>query len=569
MVANPFSRGLAEPVRPAPAKPRPVRPYDPTRRRPLPRVEPLRPTPPPRPSGPLFPGTPKRPVVPFGRPVIAPIPAVSRWWLLKFGLRALPWLNLALTAYDLWLLYNQWQKPAGATDCGRLVKPYPQYLRYYPRNWGCFADQPGPVEFTTWSPSRPVLIQTQPRNFPTHARHESLWWKHITNPEEAPEVPKVGFPEVALPLPPVDVPFPYPFAPTPLPNLPYSPSRPREEQDPSVRPRPDSPLLPDPFLPGVPPTEPGPGVQPEPFTPPRPIDTRPRPHPNSPTPEWPFPGIPPEVVPGPWPEPYPGTGPRAPDPNNPNLPGVVPSPKPSIDIGGSPGGPPEQVTPEPGLHYPIPTPRPERERKRRFKGKQAAMWNKLLEQLGGTYMEFDDFVGALYKGIPWKYRRWRGRDGVWRDRDITSDARALRIWEYFEKYNITVGLTELAKMWATDKAIGAFGRKLKKQTRDLGDKGLYSGASGLGRGTPLSNHEEEARKKTISEKYEATKKDREYWKYIDMGSAGWFKQKRLRPDTEIPWFRRETRHVGSSSGGQSYNKRGRDQPYYTAYRGNK
>ena len=190
-----------------------------------------------------------------------------------------------------------------------------------------------------------------------------------------------------------------------------------------------------------------------------------------------------------------------------------------------------------------------------------------MNKFGGRYMEYDDFISALYKGIPWKFRRWRGRDGVWRDRDITSVSRAQRMWEYMEKYNVKVGIGELAKTYLTDKAFGAFGRILKERTRHLGDKGLYAGASGLGRGTPLDSREEDARKKLIREKYQRERKDREYWKYINMGEAGWFRQKRLRPDTEIPWARRETRHVGSSASGQRYNKRGRGGSYYVPSRG--
>lgn len=567
MVANPFSRGLAEPARPSPARPRP-KPYDPTRRRPLPRVEPLRPTPPSRPPGPMFPGRPRPPRVPFGRPAIAPVPVVARWWLLKWGLRAIPWLNIALTAYDLWLLYQQWTEPPSGHDCNRDPQPgFPQYYRWY-ATAACLAAvdiRPPNIEIQShWSDTHRYLGLWEPFLLPSFPLWNTMkWWgPYEENPgwEFTDDMP---VPLVVQPLPPEPVPFPYPFAPTPWPNLPYSPSRPSEEQNPNIRPRPDSPLLPDPFLPGVPPTEPGPGIQPEPFTPPRPI-TRPRPHPNSPSPEWPFPGISPEVVPGPWPVPSSPSPPVRPGP----VP-AVPAPIPSIDLGPDPTLPGTGVTPEPGWHAPRPPFKEEKERKRRFKGGVAAEWQAALQALGGTYMEYDDFVSALYKGIPWKYRRWRGKDGVWRDRDITSLDRSKRIFEYLEKYNVKVGIQELAKMWLTDKAIGKFGQKLKERTRDLGNDGLYAGASGLGRGTPLSNRQEEARKQVIRDKYQREKKDREYWKYINMGAAGWFRQKRLRPDTEIPWLRRETRHTGSSVAGQSYNRRGRGGSYYSTSKGNK
>ncbi|AXH74990.1 MAG: hypothetical protein [Microviridae sp.] len=560
MVANPFSRGLAEPARPSPARPRPV-PYDPTRRRPLPRVEPLRP--PPRPSGPLFPGRPRPPRIPFGRPVIAPLPAISRWWLLKLGLRALPWLNLALTAYDIYLLLKEWNAGPATGDCGRSPEPgFPQYLRFYSVQCASQVDSRVGVLKTEWDSANRYLVEWQPFLLPTFPLWSALryWGPYEADPGF--ELPEEGLPpDVRQPLPPEPVPFPYPYSPTPWPNLPYSPSRPAEEQNPNIRPRPDSPLLPDPFLPGVDPTEPGPGYQPEPHTPVRPIQRpTPRPHPNSPSPEWPFPGISPEVVPGPWPSSPP------PIPPVPGLP-VPPVPIPSIDLGPDPSLPGVGVTPEPGFHWRIPPFREERERKRRLNGKVAGMWMEAMEKLGGSYMEYDDFVSALYKGIPWKYRRWRGKDGVWRDRDITSLDRSKRIFEYMEKYNVKVGIQELAKMWLTDKAIGKFGSKLKERTRDLGNAGLFQGTRGLGSGTPLDNRAEEARKDVIRAKYDREKKDREYWKYINMGEAGWFKRKALRPDTEIPWFRRETRHTGSAVAGQSYNRRGRAKPYYTSNRG--
>lgn len=559
MVANPFSRGLAEPARPSPGRPRPM-PYDPVRRRPLPRVEPLR-LPPAKPSGPLFPGTPRRPYIPFGRPAIAPTPIMNRWLLWRFGLRAIPWLGLALTAYDLWVLYKEWTPDPGYRDCGREPTPgFPHYFRWWGGGCAASVDSRYPAYMSShWTDTHRYLAEWEPFLYDWFPLWNTMkeWGPYFEDPGWV--FPDDGtLPVEISPVPPDFVPFPYPFAPTPWPNIPYSPSRPSEEQNPNIRPRPDSPLLPDPFLPGVPPTEPGPGVHPEPHTPVRPIDTRPRPHPNSPSPVWPFPGISPDVVPGPWPD----TPPVGPYP--PRQP-VAPLPVPSIDLKPTPITPNVPgVTPEPGFHYPRPPFTEEKERKRRLNGRVAGMWMDAMNKLGGTYMEYDDFIGALYKGIPWKYRRWRGRDGVWRDRDITSFDRAQQIYNYLEKYNVKVGIEELAKMYLTDKAIGKFGQALKNRTRDLGENGLFSGTRGLGSGTPLNSSDEEARKKVIREKYQRERKDREYWKYTDMGSAGWMREKRLRPDTEIPWFRRETRHTGSSVSGQKYDRRGSGQSYYSS-----
>jgi len=192
---------------------------------------------------------------------------------------------------------------------------------------------------------------------------------------------------------------------------------------------------------------------------------------------------------------------------------------------------------------------------------------QFLEKLGGSYMEVDDYVGALYKGIPWKYRRWRGKDGVWRDRDITSVDRARRIGEYFNQYNIAAGLKELAQMYVTDKAFGKVGTALKRKTAELGQENLWSGARGTGADVPLNRQDEEARKKLVRERYEANKKDRYYYKTDYLETGGFFRRKVSRPDTEIPWFRRGTRHKGSAATGQTYNRRGRGNSYYASNRG--
>ena len=58
----------------------------------------------------------------------------------------------------------------------------------------------------------------------------------------------------------------------------------------------------------------------------------------------------------------------------------------------------------------------------------------------GSYTEVDDTVAALYKGLPWKLRRWRGRDGVWRDRDITSVDRAKRLYQLLGQLDVQKGV---------------------------------------------------------------------------------------------------------------------------------
>lgn len=86
----------------------------PAPRRALPRVEPLKP----RPMKPAkFPGMP-RPSGPFGKRMPLPttippvVPRIALPWL-RIAARLNPWLFAALTAYELWQLYRDWQPPQG------------------------------------------------------------------------------------------------------------------------------------------------------------------------------------------------------------------------------------------------------------------------------------------------------------------------------------------------------------------------------------------------------------------------------------------------------------------------
>lgn len=562
MVANPFNRGSPKRANPNPSPVRPNRPTDPTRRRGLPRVEPLRPPRPSRPA-PLFPGTPRRPAVPFGRPAIQPVPALMPWKLARFGLRALPWLNLALTAWDIYQLYKQWNPDPNADYLWcRDETGKPIVYRWMPGMWGCsgVSWQPEP---NVWTPATPSLVKFEKQTPVDWIWYAMERWYYEGPPDDNIPLPEEGLPEpVIAPMPPLEVPFPFPFAPMPTPNIPFPLTRPGQEHGPGIRPRPDSPLPPEVLPPAMPPGEPGPGFSPEPGAPVRP--TQPiKPPAHWPTPVNPFPGFPPVPNIPAWP-----VAPSAPGGDGIMQPGVPVTPSPALTLDPlAPGGfIPGAVAPQPDWHFHLPPDR-DKERKRKFTASGTREWMAFLEKVGGSYMEVDDYVAALYKGIPWKYRRWRGRDGVWRDRDITSADRAFRIGQYFDQYNISAGLKELAQMYLTDKAFGKVGQALKNKTRELGNEGIWGGARGAGAGVPLNRQDEEARKKLVRERYEANKKDRFYWKTEYWETGGYLRRKVSRPDTEIPWFRRGTRHRGSGATGQSYDRRGRGNSYYSSNRG--
>lgn len=537
MAANPFAK---QPARRASR--RPSQPSNPHARRPLPRAQP-RPMPkqvqPPRPTGPLFPPQ-RRPTIPFGQKLPVPIHMQSPMPALKlarFVLRFVPYLGLAMAAYEVYWWLNQAPDPPLSSSCQRVPNALAKRWAWTSQAHGNCAENNETSLYPAWSPTRRYLNYYQPRNASV------TWWLGpliITGPHDRPpdgwEDPIVDGqrPMVELPvIPSVEVPYPYPFAPALTPNIPVPLTRPSEETGPKTRPHPYSPV---PFAPpAMPPGEPGPGVSPEPGAPAWPI-APPRPPLISPTPEWPFPELPPESVPSPWPQP---NAPNVPNPDAETRPGTgpAPAPIPALDVDINPGSNSPAPAVNPGWHYTRPPRSDEGEKKKRLSNKTSAQWMKFLEATGGNYMEMDDYIAALYKGIPWKYRRWRGTDGVWRDRDITSVSRAQRIQQYLAQYDIEAGLTELAKMYLTDKAFGKAGQALKNKTKELGDLGEWSGARGLGSGTPLNKTQWEAEKAVIREEFNRTYKERTYTRSYKNADGEWQTTKYIRPRKEIPWLR--------------------------------
>ena len=122
-----------------------------------------------------------------------------------------------------------------------------------------------------------------------------------------------------------------------------------------------------------------------------------------------------------------------------------------------------------GWHEKRPPRKDEREKKKRLGSKNSAAWVSKLQGWIGGFTESDDFMSALYKGLHWKVRRWRGRDGVWRDRDITSFTRAKRLGRQLGDLSIEKAITEIVKENATD---WAYGKTSKKITDNFKKSGL-------------------------------------------------------------------------------------------------
>lgn len=190
-----------------------------------------------------------------------------------------------------------------------------------------------------------------------------------------------------------------------------------------------------------------------------------------------------------------------------------------------------------GTHFQRPPRADEREKKKRLTGEQARAWLRLLEATGGSFMEKDDIIAAMYKGLPWKLRRWRGKDGIWRDRDHTTTRRLSRLFSNLGSLDVGTALTEVAKNELGDAIHGKLGKALKDRTKQLADSGLWSGSRGLGQGTPLENSWEETYKRL---KAEAAARDPARWylaKHYDAKNGVWVRKWRQRPVTSIPWLR--------------------------------
>lgn len=280
------------------------------------------------------------------------------------------------------------------------------------------------------------------------------------------------------------------------------------------------------------------GSVPNPFPVDRPVpmvpmpEDNPYPYPFAPEP---FPFHPPLVRPRPLPEPPPIIRP---------LPGVGGPVIPSRDL--SPDGP----VAAPGRHEVRPPDGTEREKKKRMSPGASFKIYKFLNKYGGSYMELDDAVAAVYKGLPWKLRRWRGRDGVWRDRDHTSASRLKRLYSSLGQLDVEKAMIELVKDQVSDYAFGKAGNVLKNRTRELGDEGLWSGSRGLGAGTPLNSHDEEARKKLIRD---AAKKEPKRWYRVreQQADGSWRSVLKERPVMQIPWYRRQSMYPRMARRGEA------------------
>lgn len=186
---------------------------------------------------------------------------------------------------------------------------------------------------------------------------------------------------------------------------------------PAANPRPISPpYLPElPFMPEYLPIN---KPVPIPFAPPyRDIPLQPKDHP----------------IHGPvrGPAPFPGARPRPRPDGRPRPPRPYEEPVDELEI--NPDDPPgTKPVPKPQYHQNRPPHKGEKEKKQIFNLKR----DSPLDWLAQLVTESTDFINAFYKALPWKMRRFKGRDGRWRDKDITPQDRLRRVYKHWDDLGI-------------------------------------------------------------------------------------------------------------------------------------
>lgn len=186
--------------------------------------------------------------------------------------------------------------------------------------------------------------------------------------------------------------------------------------------------------------------------------------------------------PDPW-APIPPVNPFPPEPAFPPNPepgtGVKPKPPvdpfvPSVDLDTGAIGSSPRVTPRPGRHYKRPPGSNEREKKKNL---NRGAFYRILNGLVGFVGEAGDFVDAVYDALPPKVRRWKGRDGKWRDRDANPITKAERIFNNLDKLDVDKAIENIIANQLEDKLIGSLASGARK---DLARKGWTSDRNPFG-----------------------------------------------------------------------------------------
>lgn len=194
------------------------------------------------------------------------------------------------------------------------------------------------------------------------------------------------------------------------------------------------------------------------------------------------------------------------------------SPLPSLDLGPGPrwdGG--STPAPKPGWHGQEPPKQDEREKKGRLSSGKSAEWLQALGMIVNGFTETDDFIYAIYNALPWNLRRWKGRDGVWRDRDANTWSRYQRILQYASSISVKEAVENLKKNQEIDAIGGRIGRIGRHAVQN---NAYYRGARGLQAGQNFTKEIWDDLLLEMRRAEEKKAKPRDYYKYQPVDKDG-------------------------------------------------
>lgn len=480
--------------------------------------------------------------------------------LPKLGSRMVPYLGQAMLAHDLYELGSdmaeRWYQPQGETPNPGNPWRLPPGHNYYP--WvgtGTFDFGKYISSYASWNVAELIEIEwilshpPEPIMWPdgsyehTFSFHTDSFAPDITfksttwsskvwaspkswpepyrPPIQDPDYEPIGDPVPDWPLYPQPRPAPWeipqewqPYAPTPDPNN-FPPSQPDPlPPHPDVIP-PKWPIWPFPTPPPFPVPPPNPNPKPNPFPQPRPDE--------NPDPSTPNPNPVPIPNPTPLPEPAPVRGRRRRGRRDRYPHGMIPVTE--VEAG-------ENLAPHPypEWHKNEPPEKGTKERKRRVPQDKLYNFGQGLMKTFGKFTESDDFIRAVYKALPWQVRRWRGRDGIWRDRHWNSKDRLGAIWQYNHMINIAEAINNIMIDQANDSVVGKYGQM---QAEQYGKVGM--GLTGA--------HQGERQKQQLWDDVEKKWKRsqpmpvREFKRWVKSPNGKWRLITDHRPATTIPWLR--------------------------------
>jgi hypothetical protein len=105
----------------------------------------------------------------------------------------------------------------------------------------------------------------------------------------------------------------------------------------------------------------------------------------------------------------------------------------------------------PGKHHQAPPPRDTKEKK------AVAQMGRTLSRVLSAATEAGDYIDAAYEALPFHLRRWKGRDGKWRDRHITPQDKLRHVYEHFDEMSVEKFAQNMVENELEDRFFGKIG----------------------------------------------------------------------------------------------------------------